>query len=186
MWPCLLCTTEEHFIYWPQTNSTTLCPPPLCSFLFAFVALTSHPPPFLSPSLSASFALLLIDVNKVKRKRSGAGLCSSSGSHPPTPQGLERATLEPQWRPEREGKIPAALQLDAANATMNLWSPSEVLSGRTGSPVELQGESNSTHHKCHAGQFVDLEQGWEAQSQHVHLSLRPGGVQRRKSTSMSG
>lgn len=147
---------------------------PLCPFVS---------PPIL-PLFSPSFALLLIDVNKVKRKRPGAGLSSSSGSHPPTPQGLE-----PRWSRSRDqggGEIPAALQPDATNAAMNLWRPSEVLSGRTGSPVELQGESNSSHHKCHAGQFVHLELGWEAQSQRVHSSLRPGGVQRRKNTSMSG
>lgn len=74
-----------------------------------------------------------------------------------------RTRLEPE-----EG-VPAALQQAATNATTGLWRAAEVLSGRTGSPEELQGEFNGSRHGCHPDRLLDSEEGTGATGKALRL-----------------
>lgn len=113
MWeqPRLLCDRDKDFIHSPRTNTTTLCPPlpssfPLCSFLLAFVALTSPPPPSLSllPSLfcPASHSLLMWTKWKGNRLVQGCDLALLTPTHSTALRGSQQSeshAMKPEWGP---------------------------------------------------------------------------------------
>lgn len=195
------CVRDKDFIHSPHTNTTTLCPPlpsssPLCSFLLAFVAPTSPPPPFsLLPCLSlfcpASHSLLMWTKWKGNRLVQGCDLALLTPTHSTVLRGSQQrenhtwARMQTSFTPSeiwRGGgkRIPAALLVAAANATQTSGGGSEwhnwVSGGVISSAIVTNVTLTSWPRDC-------CDYG--AQSRHAHSSLEAGGIQWSKNTSPS-
>lgn len=132
-------------------QTPTLCallsPPPLCSLLLAFVALLSLP-----LSLLPCFSILLMWTKwKGNRLVQGCDLVLLTPTHSTVLRGSQQsekhagALMQTSHTPSqywREGKQTTAALLRPR--TVNLLRPTEVLTGRSESLEEPQGEVNFT------------------------------------------
>lgn len=205
MWeqPCLLCVRDKDFIHPLRTNTTTLCPPlpssfPLWSFLLAFVALTSPPPPFsLHPSLFCPASPLMWTKWKGKRLVQGCDLALLTPTHSTALRGSQQSENHVGARMQtiftrsegRGEKNPFSTASSCNKCNHEYLIPIEVLSGwnwvcggDTGWFQQLS--SQSSHWTVSRFRIRDW---WdcEALSRHAHSSLRPRGVQWSKNTSLS-
>lgn len=149
MWeqPCLLCIRDKDFIHWPRTNTNTLCPTLPTSSLFPSLGLCCA-----SLSLLPCFSILLMWTKwKGNRLVQGCDLVLLTPTHSTVLRGSQQsekhagALMQTSHTPSqywREGKQTTAALLRPR--TVNLLRPREVLTGRSESLEEPQGEVNFT------------------------------------------